>query len=164
MNHAPRKALPLACLACLACGVAAPDASRAADKGSPPNWKVSSLGSTDGPGDGSIGPDVDRFHGNSSHLGAFTGAGMHYLNVNDFTFVGTAAYTAADGDQLWVQYQGAINGIDPTSVYFFLFQANVQVVGGTGRLAHATGGGVMTGAFTGVPGDLKFEVLGTLKP
>jgi hypothetical protein len=164
MNYGMRKTIRLAMIPGLVLGVLAARQVRAGDHPTPPNWKVTALGTTDGPGDGTIGPDVDSYHGTSSHLGAYTGAGYHFLNVSNYTFHGVAAYTAANGDQLWVQYQGAITGIDPTSAFYLLFQADVQIVGGTGRLAHATGGGVMTGAFTGVPGEFKFEVVGTLKP
>jgi hypothetical protein len=165
MKNGIWKATRLAVLTAIALGALAAQEVRAGDK-TPPNWKVTALGTTVGPGDGTIGPDVDSFAGTSTHLGACTGAGYHYLNVSHFpaTFQGVAAYTAANGDQLLVEYQGAITAIDPTTPFLYRFQADVQIVGGTGRLAHATGGGVMTGGFTGVPGEIQFQVLGTLKP
>ena len=106
---------------------------------SPPNWKVFAAGSTDGPGDGSIGPDVDEFAGFSTDLGRFTGEGEHLLNPAAGTFVGYATYTASNGDQLYVEYAGSIVGIDPEAAYPYLVEGEFEVVGGTGRLANAEG-------------------------
>ena len=132
--------------------------------GNPPNWKLFATGTTDGPGDGSIGPDVDEFAGFSTHLGRFTGEGAHFLDVATGEFVGYATYTAANGDQLFVEYTGGIVGIDPTAAYPYLVAGEFQIVSGTGRLANAKGSAQMTGGFTGVPGDLFFKLEGSLHP
>ncbi len=152
----------LACLTVALCLLA----QNAFAGGPPPNWKVFAAGSTDGPGDESIGPDVDEFAGFSTHLGRFTGEGEHFLNPKAGTFVGYATYTASNGDQLFVEYAGGIVGVDPDpeAAYPFLVAAEFEVVGGTGRLANAQGSAHMTGGFTGIPGDLYFGLKGTLHP
>ena len=147
-----------ASICCLALALLAVPAAVGEAK-TPPNWKVSSTGSTAPHADGR---HYDTFVGTSSHLGRFTGEGSHVLDPTTGYFEGVATYTAANGAQLFVTYQGYIVNVDFTSDYPFEFRAEVQIVGGTGRLAGATGGGVMTGAFTGVPGDLFFNVAGTL--
>jgi hypothetical protein len=142
-------------VACAAIGFAAPTAL--AD--GPPNWKGGGTGTTRPEG----GVDVDAFSGRSSHLGRFTGEGFHVLNPADFTFAGEATWTAANGDTLAVTYTGQIflTG-DPD--FPFGFEAVLVAEGGTGRLARARGRAVMTGAFTGVPGELYFDFEGTLHP
>jgi hypothetical protein len=66
-------------------------------------------------------------------------------------------------DALEVTYTGQVflSG-DPD--YPFGFVADLVAEGGTGRFAKARGRAVMTGAFTGVPGDLFFDIEGTLHP
>ena len=79
----------------------------------------------------------------------------------DLTFVGYATYTAANGDELDVFYTGRI-------VDLFQFpipvEGDFEITGGTGRFKNATGSAKMTGGFTGVPGDLFFDLDGTLHP
>ena len=145
--------LRCAALACLIAGLA-PDA-RGGD--GPPNWRGGGTGST-----APAGPvHADELAGKSTHLGRFTGAGAHVLYA-DFTFDGWATWTAANGDTLDVVYAGQVfpSG-DPDYPYGFV--AELWAVGGTGRLAGASGAAAMTGAFTGVPGDLYFEIEGTLR-
>jgi hypothetical protein len=107
--------------------------------------------------------DIDAFGGNSSHLGKFTGVGYHVLDLHTFQFAGVATYTAANGDILSIAYKGQLfpSG-DETFPYGIV--ANVEIQGGTGRFASATGGGKMTGGFTGeVPvGGFYFDIEGTL--
>jgi hypothetical protein len=148
-------ALRLVLAACAVAGLAAPTAL--AD--GPPNWTGGGTGTTRPEG----GVDVDAFSGRSSHLGRFTGEGSHVLNPLDFTFAGQATWTAASGDTLSVTYTGQVffTG-DPE--YPFGFEAVLVADGGTGRLANARGTAVMTGAFTGVPGELYFDFAGTLHP
>lgn len=125
----------------------------------PPNWKLAAAGNTVPANDGS-GLDLDSFAGHSTHLGRFTGTGFHMLHP-DSTFDGFATYTAANGDQLDVIYSGYIVSFEE---FPFPVAAKFQIVGGTGRLANAEGQAAMTGGFTGVPGDLFFELQGTLHP
>lgn len=125
----------------------------------PPNWHASAAGTTwnDGP------VDRDAFAGTSSHLGRFTGAGSHVLDPMTFQVVGQATWTAADGSTLSVTYAGQVflTG-DPD--YPFGAVTDLEVVGGTGRLANARGHAVLSAVFTGVPGDLIFTVEGILLP
>lgn len=132
----------------------------------PPNWKLFAAGTTVGPGDGSVGPDVDEFAGFSTHLGKFTGGGEHFLDIDTLEFAGSAIYTAANGDQIFVEYTGGVTGVDPDpeAAFPFLIEGEFEIVGGTGRLANAEGNAQMTGAFTGVPGELFFNLEGTLHP
>jgi hypothetical protein len=140
-------------LAGLAIGLSA-TALQAGDP--PPNWKGSGSGTTKPVGD----VHVDAFDGKSTHLGRFTGEGYHVLFA-DFSFVGQATWTASNGDSLSVTYVGqAFLSGDPD--YPFGFVAVLTATGGTGRLAGAHGVAAMTGAFTGVPGDLYFDFEGTL--
>src|SRR5262245_46054723 len=129
----------------------------AADDKSPTNWKGGGTGTTQPEG----GVDVDAFSGKSSQLGPFTGMGFHVLNPVDFTFAGQATWTAANGDTLEVTFAGQVflTG-DPD--FPFGFDATLVADGGTGRFAEAQGQAVMTGAFTGVPGDFYFEFEGPL--
>ena len=147
-------------LALLALLAAAPAAVAGGD---PPNWTVSAAGTTHP----EVWPQgvvhVDSFAGTSSHLGKFTGAGYHVLDLATGHFVGFATYTAADGSTLDVEYEGDL-GPSTFPGYPYGALAAVEVVGGTGRLARASGSGVLTGAFTGIPGDLIFTVQGTLLP
>ena len=124
----------------------------------PPNWRGSGTGTTTP--DGAV--DVDRFIGRSTHLGRFTGLGFHATDPTTFAFEGEATWTAANGATLEVTYVGQIfpSG-DPDFPYGF--SAQLRAVGGTGRLAHARGHAVMTGAFSGVPGEFYFDFVGTLR-
>ena len=123
------------------------------------NWRLRAAGFTEPADDGS-GLDLDSFNGISTHLGRFSGQGAHML-FEDFTFTGYATYTAANGDQLDVVYDGAVTAFD---VFPFPVEGDFVVVGGTGRFANATGCAEMKGSFTGVPGELFFELRGTLHP
>jgi hypothetical protein len=147
----------------LVCGLLLLSAAAAAAQAAPLNWKVSGTGSTV-PADDGTGRDIDEFSGISSHLGRFTGEGAHLLDPLTGMFEGYATYVAADGAELWVEYTGGITGVDFTQPFPFEFAAQIEIVGGTGRLATASGGGVMTGAFSGVPGELYFVIEGTLDP
>ena len=143
-------------LACAAVGLAA----ATAPAGDGPNWTGGGTGTTHPEG----GVDVDLFGGRSSHLGLFTGEGFHVLDPLTFTFAGRATWTAASGDTLEVTYAGQVFFPSGDPDFPFGFVAELVAVGGTGRLAGARGRAVMTGAFTGVPGDLYFEFAGTLRP
>ncbi len=155
----------LALFICVAFGVSS--ATESADKNSaPPNWTVTAEGtSTLAELDlvNYIRTDIDAFSGTSSHLGAITGTGSHVLHLLTGQFAGLATYTAANGDTMDVTYTGQLfpSG-DPNFPYEAV--ADVEIQGGTGRFANATGGGVLTGGFTGeIPvGDVFFTIEGTL--
>ena len=124
----------------------------------PPNWRGGGHGTTQPEG----GIDVDDFTGKSTHLGHFTGEGFHVLNPVDFTFAGQETWTARDGTELHVTLAGQVfpSG-DPD--YPYGFTATLVAVGGTRQLAGAKGEAVMTGAFTGIPGEFYFDFEGTLE-
>ncbi len=146
-----------AAIACLVLVCAGANARAASNPH--PNWLAWSYGSTAPAGNGT---DVDEFIGLSTHLGFFCGDGFHALNPLDFTFEGEATWTAIDGAKLYVRYAGQVfpSG-DPD--FPFGFVAEITAVGGTRHLARTTGSGVMTGGFTGVPGEFYFEVEGNLR-
>ncbi len=145
----------VACLACLAAGVLA--SAVAAGDPAPPNWKGEATGTTRPVGI----YDVDAFGGSSSHLGRFTAAGFHLLDPVDFTFAGQATWTASNGDTLDVTFAGYIFFTGDAN-YPFGFAGEFQADGGTGRFANAWGSAAMSGAFTGIPGELYFSFEGTL--
>jgi hypothetical protein len=127
------------------------------------NWRVSGAGTTESSDEDGV--DLDHFSGHSTLLGRYTGEGFHILNPVDFTFVGEATYTAANGDELHVEYSGQLfpSG-DADFPYGFI--AEVNAVGGTGRLAGARGTAVMTGGYEGPFSGAKlyFNLDGTLHP
>jgi hypothetical protein len=162
MNQLPR-VIRLVFLICVAFGVSS-STQAAPKKSAPPNWKVSAVGtSTLAAIDTDTRTDIDAFGGNSSHLGKFTGAGYHVLDLHTFQFAGIATYSAANGDTLSIAYEGQLF-LSGDATFPYGIVANVEIQGGTGRFANATGGGEMTGGFTGeVPvGGFFFDIEGTL--
>jgi hypothetical protein len=140
-----------------------------ADEHAPSNWKASAAGAStleelifrDGV---PYLVDDDLFQGDSSHVGLIAGEGMHFLNLLDFSFDGFAAWTASNGDELYVEFAGQLfpSG-DPAFPFGAI--ADFQAIGGTGRFAGAQGSAILTGAFTGDPlRAFYFDVNGTLHP
>lgn len=127
-----------------------------------PDWNGTGTGSTK-PGVGAnAGRDVDTFGGYSTHLGWYTATGSHVLNQTTGVFQGNATWKAASGDTLRTSYSGnVIPSGNPT--YPYSFKGTFQVVGGTGRLALASGTATWRGAFTGVPGQFFFTFEGDLE-
>ena len=127
------------------------------------NWRVSGTGTTEA--SDVAGVDLDHFSGDSTLLGRYTGEGYHILNPVDFTFVGEATYMAANGDELHVEYSGQLFPSGDAD-FPFGFIAEVNAVGGTGRLADARGTAVMTGGYEGPFSGAKlyFNLEGTLHP
>ena len=123
------------------------------------NWKGSADGTT-APDPDHPGVDCDDFGGKSSKLGKFTGLGCHTLNA-DFSFSGYATWTAKNGDSLEVSYTGQLYPSDDPD-FPFGFTAALYAEGRTGKLSGATGSSVMTGAFSGVPGEFHFDFDGIL--
>jgi len=135
-----------------------PHPSSFAAPADPPNWRGDGAGTTTPLG----GVHVDDFTGKSTHLGRFTGQGFHILNPVDFTFAGLETWTAPDGAKLYVELAGQVF-LSGDPAYPFGIIASATAVGGTGRLVDAAGEAVMTGAFTGIPGEFYFNFEGTLK-
>ena len=153
-----------ALLVCVAFGVSTSTTSTV--KASPPNWKVSAVGTSTLADLDLVNftrTDIDAFSGHSSHLGNFTATGYHVLDLLTGEFAGVATYTAANGDSMNVAYAGQLFPSGDADFPYGVV-ATIEINGGTGRFADATGGGVLTGGFTGaVPvGDFFFDIEGTL--
>ena len=72
----------------------------------------------------------------------------------------TTAYTAADGDQLFVAFSGS--GTPPDANLVVSVSGTETVTGGTGRFAGATGSLTRTGAVSTASLSGRFEMSGTL--
>ena len=92
--------------------------------------------------------------GTATHLGRFTREELLFLGP-DGSLAGEIVFTAANGDQLWVDVAGGF--ISPTTAV-----GTYTVTGGTGRFRGATGGAAFE-AFTpdGVHVQVTFE--GTIR-
>jgi hypothetical protein len=74
---------------------------------------------------------VINYTGISTHLGNFTREEHLFLNP-DGSFSGTMVVTAANGDQLWLDFSGAFTS--PNTA-----EGTYTFTGGTGRFSNATG-------------------------
>lgn len=100
------------------------------------------FGTSDFGGHCSVPADViPRFslEGQATYLGRFTGIGEHCTRINwamggSFISDGVLTLTAANGDELWSNYERVTSDPDTPEVHTF--------VGGTGRFASASGGGL----------------------
>jgi hypothetical protein len=70
--------------------------------------------------------------GQATHLGQFNGTETVVLNLGSGTFAGTRVFTAANGDQLYADVNGAFTS--PTTA-----EGTLTFTGGTGRFASASG-------------------------
>ncbi|HSJ64372.1 MAG TPA: hypothetical protein VK922_10820 [Gemmatimonadaceae bacterium] len=89
-----------------------------------------------------------------SHIGLMQVETMQTINVATGSQLGTAEWTAANGDVLYASSQGAAT---PTGATTIAFSGTTTITGGTGRFAEATGNltvdgwadnAANTGAFT----------------
>ena len=98
--------------------------------------------------------DVDTIVGRSTHLGRFTVSpedSCHILIFADLTFYGQAVWRAANGDKLFLCYEGyGFPNTDPDTMDAFpvAAAATFTAVGGTGRFENASGEMTIDGAFT----------------
>ena len=110
-----------------------------------------------------VGEDVDPttgdqlffadISGNSSHLGRITGTATETLFAPDYvSFTVEATQVAANGDKLFLTYQGAFIDADGDSVGTF------RITGGTGRFAGASG----SGTFVSLDGGDEVSERGTI--
>jgi hypothetical protein len=75
---------------------------------------------------------VIDYVGNATHLGNFTRREHLFINNDGFTFQGDMVFSAANGDELWLDFTGMfISATDAIGGYTF--------TGGTGRFDDATG-------------------------
>ena len=102
-----------------------------------------------------------EFHGNSTHLGRYTTVGEHEF-VSDLEFVGLALWTAANGAELHVLYEGTLHPIAADQPIPFTIIATV--LDGTGRFQDAGGVGEIEGVLVGTAtsGTFAFELAGDL--
>ena len=81
-------------------------------------------------------PITDTATGTGSHLGRFTATYPHCVNFAANTFSGTATFTAANGDLLFVLLGGSA---DPTCSTTCGVNFTGSIIGGTGRFEGAEG-------------------------
>ena len=93
---------------------------------------------------------VVEYTGTATHLGRFTREERLFLNP-DGSVTGTIVFTAADGDELWLDLEGGFTS-PTTAVGTYTF------TGGTGRFRGATGEAAFA-AYTpdGVHVEVTFE-------
>jgi hypothetical protein len=88
-----------------------------------------------------------------SHLGRTVMSSRHPTPTGDTITGGNMKLVAANGDEVWIAYSGSapfpVMGVPSTIVVAVDF----TIVGGSGRFAHASGGGKMTG-YVEFPGEL----------
>lgn len=127
----------------------------------PPNWRGSGFGFTE---PDPLDPDVDCefFAGRSTFMGLFPATGCHEIDPNS-NLSGTATWETRNGHQLNVSYEGFVfDTEDPNFPVGFI--AFLKANGGTGRFKRAKGNAIMTGAFSGSPGEFFFDFQGTFHP
>ena len=82
-------------------------------------------------------------HVQSTQLGKARGPAWAILDVTTFTYVGAATWSAANGDAVSLTFEGQFV---PTATPGILENIETfEIIGGTGRFAGATGGGVAGG-------------------
>jgi hypothetical protein len=85
--------------------------------------------------------------GQATHLGRFTRSETIVLDTTNFTFTGTVAFTAANGDHLTADVAGQFTS--PTSAL-----GMYEFTGGTGRFQNASG----QAAFQATANEVGFDV------
>jgi len=92
--------------------------------------------------------------GTATHLGRFTREERLFLNP-DGSFSGTIVFTAANGAELWADFEGAFTS--PTTA-----EGTCTFTGGTGRIQDATGSATFEASTPdGVHVEVTFE--GTIR-
>ncbi len=122
-------------------------------------WRGSAAGQT-APLIESAG-QYDEFGGwGGGHLGNFLAIGTHTMH-SDLSLTGQATWVAADGELLYVSYEGMVT-ITEDQDRPYTFTATMEVLGGTGRLQGATGYAEMLGSFNAWLDQFRFDFEGTL--
>lgn len=86
---------------------------------------------------GSLEQVVIEGTGHATHVGAYTYAATECLDAVTGAFAGTSTLTAANGDAITGSYEGRVSvTADPDVI---AYQEELDVTGGTGRFAGATG-------------------------
>jgi hypothetical protein len=109
-------------------------------------------------------PITDTVTGTGSHLGQLTATYPHCVNFAANMFSGTATFTAANGDQLFVDLEGSAE--DPTCTTDCAVTFTGTITGGTGRFESASGSLTGTGTVdldpTTFTGTITAELQGTI--
>jgi len=94
--------------------------------------------------------------GTSTVIGRFDAVLLDVVNFYDGTFTGTGVFTTPEGSTITTEYTGLVGPADPNGVSSFI--AFHDVVAGTGKYEHASGGIRVTGT---VDAALRIEIVGT---
>jgi len=98
--------------------------------------------------------------GNGTHLGGFTVAFPHTVNVATRIGAGTYTFVAADGATLTASFTGQAQGAPP----LVSIEEHATVTGGTGRFEGATGSFVVQRQFDQSTGQTEGSFEGALAP
>jgi hypothetical protein len=149
MNIVRRVLLTGAVLAGVACLAFAPRGAAAADPSRPFRGQGEGIvvGAVPLPETPWIVELTVAWEGTASHLGSFTRTDYLIVNFATGEMVGTKVFTAANGDELYVDTAGTFDpSTAPTPDEPLLISGSYSFTGGTGR-------------FEGATGDASFEVL-----
>jgi hypothetical protein len=105
-------------------------------------------------------PITDTVTGTGSHLGQLTATYPHCVNFTANKFSGTATFTAANGDQLFVDLEGSAE--DPTCTTDCAVTFTGTITGGTGRFESASGSLTGTGTVDLNASTITAELQGTI--
>ena len=103
--------------------------------------------------------------GQATHLGRFTQEGMVVVDA-DGSAEGTEVFTAANGDQLFMEVKGApTDECGPATIEFIPICGTFTVTGGTGRFSDASGKADFVGviAFNGIDITVTVAFAGTIQ-
>ena len=94
-----------------------------------------------------------------THLGLTDFYGEQDINFAAGTQTGTRTFTAANGDKLFLTNTGTSRPGAPGEINF---RAQFTIIGGTGRFAGATGGGIGTGTAHLTTNSTSVTIVGTI--
>jgi hypothetical protein len=111
----------------------------------------------------SLDPTHVRFdfdvHVQATLLGKARGPAFAILDLTSFTYVGEATWAAANGDKVFITFDGTFVPTDTPGLFDNV--ETIEVVGGTGRFEGATGEGTALGQFDAIavaaPAPAPFE-------
>src|SRR5205823_254336 len=84
----------------------------------------------------------------ATHMGKARGPAYFILDLNTFTYVGKAAWAAANGDEIFITFAGQF--VPTGTPGLFDNVETFEVVGGTGRFEAATGACTAGGQFDAI--------------
>jgi hypothetical protein len=99
--------------------------------------------------------------GQATHLGDFTVSVPHQVDLATKTAHGTYTFTAANGDTLTADFEGA-SMPSPTTPGVLLIVEKATITGGTGRFAGASGGFIVERSYDTVAGTTTGSFEGTV--